>query len=114
MPTIGDNVSIGPGAKLFGRIKVGNNVAIGANAVVSRNVKSNSIVVSAPAEIVVTDDPSFPIYGSKGYVKRTDYDVKLGRWGLSAVEGAYQYPRAAPAPRGSAPPRNVTGFPAES
>ncbi len=77
VPTIGDSVYLGPGAKLFGRIKVGNNVAISANAVVSRNVKPNSVVMAAPAEIVATDDPSFPIYGSRGYVDNTDYDAIL-------------------------------------
>jgi serine O-acetyltransferase len=31
-PKIGDRVFIGPGAKLFGAIEIGNDVAIGANA----------------------------------------------------------------------------------
>lgn len=35
MPVIGDNVYIGHGAKLFGRITIGNGVAIGANSVVT-------------------------------------------------------------------------------
>jgi serine O-acetyltransferase len=77
VPTIGDNVYIGPGAKLFGRIKIGDNVAISANAVVGRDVPSNRIVAAAPPEIIVTENPDFVIFGSKGYVNRTDYDVKL-------------------------------------
>jgi serine O-acetyltransferase len=32
VPTIGDNVYIAPGAKIFGKISIGNNVKIGANA----------------------------------------------------------------------------------
>lgn len=40
-PIIRDNVYIGPGAKLFGKIKIGNNVAIGANAVVNKDVPDN-------------------------------------------------------------------------
>lgn len=47
-PTIGDNVYIGPGAKLFGKIKIGNNVKIGANAVVHKDVPDNAIVVMDP------------------------------------------------------------------
>ena len=36
-PIIGDNCYIGPGAKLFGSIILGNNVGIGANAVVNKS-----------------------------------------------------------------------------
>jgi len=45
-PTIGDNVYIAPGAKIFGKIKIGNGVKIGANAVVYKDIPENAIVVS--------------------------------------------------------------------
>jgi serine O-acetyltransferase len=48
-PVIGHNVDIGAGAKLLGRITIGDNVLIGANAVVVRDVPSNSIAVGVPA-----------------------------------------------------------------
>lgn len=51
-PIIGDNVYIGPGAKLFGKIKIGNNVAIGANAVVNKDVPDNVTVGGVPAKII--------------------------------------------------------------
>ncbi len=51
-PTIGNNVYIGPGAKIFGNIKVGNNVAIGANAVLNRDVPDNVTVAGIPAKII--------------------------------------------------------------
>jgi serine O-acetyltransferase len=51
-PRIGDNVYIGPGAKVFGGITVGDNVAIGANAVVNRDVPRGVTVVGNPARIV--------------------------------------------------------------
>ena len=51
-PIIGDNVYIGPGAKLFGKIKIGNNVAIGANAVVNKDVPDNVTVAGVPAKII--------------------------------------------------------------
>lgn len=52
-PTIGDNCFIGPGAKLFGKIKVGDNVSIGANAVVNKSFEENNIVLAGvPAKIV--------------------------------------------------------------
>lgn len=44
-PSIGDNVYIGPGAKIFGKITIGDNVAIGANTVVSKSVPSRRTVV---------------------------------------------------------------------
>lgn len=50
-PVIGNNVDIGAGAKVLGRIRVGNNVLIGANAVVTRDVPDNSIAVGVPAVI---------------------------------------------------------------
>jgi serine O-acetyltransferase len=51
-PTIGDNVYLGPGAKLFGGITVGDDVAVGANAVVNRDVPPNVTVAGVPARVV--------------------------------------------------------------
>lgn len=44
-PKIANNVYIGAGAKLIGDIKIGNNVRIGANAIVTKNIPDNSVVV---------------------------------------------------------------------
>jgi len=52
IPEIGDRVYIGPGAKIFGKIKIGHNVAIGANAVVSKSIPDNAVVVGNPGRIV--------------------------------------------------------------
>ena len=49
-PTIGDNVTIGAGAKVLGPITIGENSAIGANAVVTKDVPANSIAVGIPAK----------------------------------------------------------------
>jgi serine O-acetyltransferase len=51
-PTIGNNVNIGTGAKLLGRITIGNNVDIGANAVVISSVPDNSVAVGIPARVI--------------------------------------------------------------
>ncbi|MEM7184689.1 MAG: serine acetyltransferase [Spirochaetota bacterium] len=51
-PQIGDNVDIGAGAKLLGKIKIGNNVSIGANAVVLQDIPNNSVAVGIPAKIL--------------------------------------------------------------
>jgi len=51
-PKIGNNVYIGPGAKIFGNITIGNNVAIGANAVVNNDIPDNVTVGGIPAKII--------------------------------------------------------------
>jgi serine O-acetyltransferase len=48
VPVIGDDVYIAPGARLFGKITIGNNVKIGANAVIYRSVPDNSVAVLDP------------------------------------------------------------------
>ena len=50
-PVIGNNVDIGAGAKVLGRITIGDNVLIGANAVVVRDVPADSIAVGVPAVV---------------------------------------------------------------
>lgn len=52
LPVIGDRVYIGPGAKLIGRINIGNDVAIGANSVVINDVPDNAVVVGIPGKVV--------------------------------------------------------------
>lgn len=51
-PNIGNNVYVGPGAKLFGDITIGNNVAVGANAVVNKNIPDNVTIGGIPAKII--------------------------------------------------------------
>jgi len=52
IPKIGNNVFIGAGAKIIGDIIIEDNVIIGANAVVTKNIPKNSIVVGIPAKII--------------------------------------------------------------
>ena len=52
VPVLGDNVYIGPGAKIIGGITVGNNVAIGANCVLTKSVPDNAIAVGIPGEVI--------------------------------------------------------------
>lgn len=52
-PTVGNNVTIGSGAKLLGNITIGDNCRIGGGSVVLRNVPENSTVVGVPGHIVL-------------------------------------------------------------
>lgn len=54
VPTIGDNVYIAPGAKIFGKIHVGSNVKIGANAVVYKDIPDNAIIALAPGFTIIS------------------------------------------------------------
>lgn len=54
-PRIGDNVYIGPGAKLYGPIRIGDNCVIGANAVVTRSFEENGVTLAGiPAKVIAT------------------------------------------------------------
>lgn len=44
---VGDNCYFGIGAKILGPVRIGNNVTVGANAVVTKDVPDNTIVVGA-------------------------------------------------------------------
>lgn len=67
-PVIGDKVYIGPGVKIVGAVKIGNNVAIGANAVVTKDVPDNAVVVGIPAKVI-------SYAGADGYMNKTNQYV---------------------------------------
>jgi len=54
-PTIGNEVTIGSGAKILGSIEIGHNVKVGASSVVLDSVPANSTVVGVPGRIVKKD-----------------------------------------------------------
>lgn len=50
VPIIGDNVLIGPGAKIIGGIHIASNTRIGANAVVTNDIQEeNGLYIGIPA-----------------------------------------------------------------
>ena len=51
-PTVGDNVTIGSGAKLLGPVEVGHGAKIGANTVVVEDVPAQATVVGNPGHTV--------------------------------------------------------------
>ncbi len=65
-PTLMDNVVVGSGAQILGPVVVGKNAKIGANAVVTKDVDENSVMVGIPAKNVgevTTEDQNFKPYG---------------------------------------------------
>lgn len=56
-PTIGDNVIIHAGAKIIGKVKVGDNAKVGANSVVTRDVPPNVTVMGVPAAVIWRPTP---------------------------------------------------------
>jgi serine O-acetyltransferase len=51
-PKIGSNVRLTVGCKVIGNVVIGDNVTVGANAVVTKNVPDDSVVVGIPAQII--------------------------------------------------------------
>ena len=65
-PTLMDNVVVGSGAQILGPVVIGKNAKIGANAVVTKDVDENSVMVGIPAKNVgevTTEDENFKPYG---------------------------------------------------
>jgi serine O-acetyltransferase len=66
-PTLKDNVVIGSGAQVLGPLTVGENAKVGANAVVTKDVPANAVMVGIPAKNANEDgsktDTSFKPYG---------------------------------------------------
>jgi serine O-acetyltransferase len=63
-PKIGDNVYIGPGAKLFGDITIADGIAIGANAVVNKSFLEPGISIGGIPAKKISDK------GSEGLLVR--------------------------------------------
>ena len=62
-PTLKSNVVVGSGAQVLGPIVVGENAKIGANAVVTKDVPENAVMVGIPAKNVGTTTKEFKPYG---------------------------------------------------
>jgi serine O-acetyltransferase len=61
-PTLGDNIYIAPGAKIFGGIEIADNIAIGANAVVSKSFTEPGISIGGVPAVKISDKGSGPLH----------------------------------------------------
>lgn len=68
-PVIGNNVYIGAGAKIIGKIVIGDNCRIGANAVVYQDIPPNSVVVLSPTRVI-----------QKENLDNRYYSYRNGKW----------------------------------
>ena len=65
-PTLENNVVVGSGAQVLGPVIVGKNAKIGANAVVTKDVPENAVMIGIPAKNINTKsepDNTFKPYG---------------------------------------------------
>jgi len=74
-PVIGNRVEIGAGAKIIGRIHVGDDSQIGANAVVIRDVPAGHIAVGIPARNIARRD-MVPL-GKDGFSEAVSFRATL-------------------------------------
>ncbi len=51
VPTLGDEVYVGAGAKILGEVTVGRGAVIGANAVVISDIEDGALAVGVPARV---------------------------------------------------------------
>ena len=72
-PTLQDNVVVGSGAQVLGPITIGKNAKIGANAVVTKDVPENGVMVGIPAKNVGTATEEFKPYGISNEEKNEEH-----------------------------------------
>ena len=72
-PTLQDNVVVGSGAQVLGPITIGKNAKIGANAVVTKDVPENGVMVGIPAKNVGTATEEFKPYGISDEEKNEEF-----------------------------------------
>jgi serine O-acetyltransferase len=70
-PTLGDCVVVGSGAQILGPVMIGTHAKVGANAVVTKDVPENAVMVGIPAKNVGTATEEFKPYA----VEEVDKDI---------------------------------------
>lgn len=79
-PIIGDNVYLGPGAKIFGEIIISSGCVIGANSVVNKSFLEEGILLAGvPARPIGKIDSSRFIRPGADLVGKPEYLLKIGQ-----------------------------------
>ncbi len=80
-PRIGDNVYIGPGAKIFGGIEIADDIVIGANSVVNKSFTEKAITIAGAPARKISDR------GSMGFLVRATERLSRVRKTPGSVSG---------------------------
>ena len=73
-PTLKDNVVVGSGAQILGPVTIGKNAKIGANAVVTKDVPENAVMVGIPAKNVSENSSLENDFKPYGITSESDKD----------------------------------------
>jgi serine O-acetyltransferase len=68
MPTLGDSVFVGAGAKIIGAVSIGDRVFVGVNVVVTKNVPDDAVVL-------LRAEPEIRVGSARGAAHGSDVDV---------------------------------------
>src|ERR1700689_2721417 len=103
-PTLGNNISVGSGAKLLGNITIGGNCRVGAGSVGVRSVPANSAIVGVPGHIVLRDGKGVVITDPKDIRDPlSDVIIKLATELHELRQRFQQHIRAVPGEESSEP-----------
>jgi serine O-acetyltransferase len=98
-PVLGRGVDVGAGAKLLGRIVVGDHAQIGANAVVLEDVPPHALAIGVPARIIARQ------------MRIARPDGVARHEGRGSVARAQAAPKSAPRPQGAPKSVRLVGKP---
>lgn len=104
-PTLGNNVTVGAGAKILGSFEVGDNCTIAANAVLLKQLKDNVTAVGVPARPVKIGGVPIPQENKnvvtmdsycrmEGRVRELEETVELLKREVAAARGNERVPQA--------------------
>jgi len=82
-PILGDNVNIAAGSKVVGPISIGDNCLIGPNAVVTKDMPSDSLIGGIPAQVIKQDGQRVNLLEYQGQLYDVLRDIQAR---LEAVE----------------------------
>jgi serine O-acetyltransferase len=91
-PVIGDHCLLGAGAKIIGRVRIGDNVRVGANCVVVKDVPDDSVVVSSLQTVIRKEkliNRAYTYRGAWGYLEEGRFVRELDAEVVSRLDEAF-------------------------